>query len=696
MEIKEDEKGNKDESQYNNLIKIDLNKPEITKIILLKKEKVAFKKDEKIAVYYINNKKDKPNYVKSPIFGWILKYVSDDKKLILEPCRHDTFYVNLCIKCGFKKTEQYTDESQIKSYGFLTKDFSYSKAKVESIEKSVVNNYLEKKKLILLLDLDNTIIHTSLVRLQPKQAEALKNLYKNYFAKIPIRDEFNRINYIYVKFRPFLKTFLKNIKDKYEIFIYTLGTNEYATSIIQYINLNFEKDSLSTERMMCRVLDENGQAKHKSIKNVFPTQEKMVLIIDDHIEVWKESGENFICIHPYKFFLEKENYLDVEISLNKKNINKPSFIKNEYDNVLFCTTNLLLSVHKKFFDFYSKFKMQKSIKRIANDLFLSIFNGKKFYYHLNYYNFPICNIKKNKKRKEKPKNKNLSNQKEETDEKNINIKENNELLEANFFENNKNKEENEKIKSHDNNKTKLNDDKKDINEINMEEEKAEYQPLEIYNINSKEENENNKNNGNKIIKINDDKKDNKEINIEEEKTENQPLEIDNLKEEDKKNKNNNNDILKINDDKTDNNKINEDGEKIDKKPNKIYIRNLEEEKNNLNILKNKIEKLGGHLILEEKEKFNADMFLTDFYDEKDNVIKDLEEYNNNEKNKKIPIIHSHYIEICTMLSFQLNIEDFILSPNLKILKFLDLNQIFMKNKINIINFFGNKDFIDEN
>ena len=614
--MKIDDKEKIEEHGCDNLIKIDLNKPEIKEIHLLKPEKVPFKKDDKIIVYYEGDKKDRPHFIKSPIYGWIYKYISDEKKIILEQCTHDTFYVRLCIKCGFKKTAQY-DESQIKSYGFLAKDFSYSKTKAESIEKSVVNNYLEKKKLILLLDLDNTIIHTSSITIPPKHIENLKNTYKNYFEKIPIENECGRINYIFFFFRPFLKTFLKNIKNKYEIFIYTLGTKEYASSIIQYINTNFEKDCLSTERMMCRVLDENGQAKNKSIKNVFPTQEKMVVIIDDHVEIWNESGENYICIHPYKFFLEKENNINMkeeDLSANKKNINKRFYIKQEYDNVLFCMTNLLLSIQRKFYEFYSKFKMQKPIKRIANNLFLSIFNGKKFYYHLNYYKYPICNSKKIKKGKEH------SDNKVGAEGSNPNTNENN----------------------------KLSDDK---------------------NINYKEKEEFDIGVDNTILK--DGKKDNTETKIKEEaiSKENENKEISDIKKE-----NNNNEI------------------KIEvKKPE----RNLEEEKNNFNILKNKIEKLGGKLILEEKDKFNAEIFLTDFYDENDNVIKSLEEYNK-DKDKKIPIIHSHYIEICTMYLYQLNIEDFILSKDIKVLKYLDLNQIFLKNKINIINFYGNKDFIDEN
>ena len=235
-----------------NITKIDLNIPNLTKLVCLKKEGTPFKKDDRIIKYFTNE--PNPKYIKSPIFGWILKYDSifgwilkydsDDKKLILESCPHDTFYVNLCLKCGFKKTEEY--ENQTKSCGVLAKDFSYSLKRAESLEKLVINNYLNNQKLILFLDLDNTIIHSSKIKLVQDEINKLQETYKEYFAKIPIKKEFKGAFSILVKFRPFLKTFLKNNKHKYEIYIYTHGGKEYATSIIQYVNLYFEGDSLST------------------------------------------------------------------------------------------------------------------------------------------------------------------------------------------------------------------------------------------------------------------------------------------------------------------------------------------------------------------------------------------------------------------------------------------------------------------
>ena len=557
-------------------VKINLDDQNIDKVKIIKKEGIPFKEKEVIAKYLLKGEKN-INYVKSPIYGWIIKYEKNDKVLILEKCKHEVFYVNLCTKCGYEKTEK--DEKEIKSYGFVNKDFYFSKEKAESLEKSRVEDYLTSKKLILLLDLDNTILHCCSIQIPQEQIKYLFEKYVLYLSKIPIKNESNRYDTILIKFRPYLKTFLKNIKNKFEIFVYTQATKEYATGIIQYINKNFEEDILSTGRMIPRILDENGVPKNKSLKNVFPTQEKMILIIDDNIDVWKESGDNFICIYPYRFFSEKDRNKNELFFFNgfEKKPTKEPFLKIEYDNVLFCITNLLLNVHRKFFDYYEKYKFTKSISRLTNDTLKLILFKKKFYYHSNFEKFEA---KKNKKKTKKEDKKN---------------------------ENNDNKIDNENIELSSN-----------VNKISPEIKQLDFQ----------------------------------------------------------------NDIK--------NNKVN-----IDSKEEEIIEKEKKENKvkNNFkNILKYKIQKLGGELIEEEKDMFNADIFLTDFFDENDLIIKSIKEH----KDKMIPIIHCHYIEICLMYFFPVKIEDFVIDENNKILKVLDLNKVFEKNKEDIINFYGNKNLLDEN
>ena len=563
-------------------IKMNLDKPDLEKIIILKKEEIPFKKDDTIAKYKLKGKEN-INYIKSPIYGWIAKYEEDNKILILEKCKHEMFYVRTCTKCGYEKSEE--DKKDVKTYGFMNNDFSFSKEKAESLEKLKVENYLTSKKLILLLDLDNTILHCASVLIEKEQVKSLMEKYKLYLSKIPIKNALNRYDGILIKFRPYLKTFLKNIKNKFEIFIYTQATKEYATGIIQYINKNFEEDILSTGRMIPRKIDENGFAQNKSIKNVFPTQEKMVLIIDDNIDVWKESGNNFICIYPYRFFSEKDKITNELFFFNgfDKKSTKELFLKVEYDNVLFCITNLLLNVHRKFFKYYEKYNFMKSLGGITNDTLKLILLRKKFYYHLNFDKGDLIT----KKSKIKTKNEIEENNNNEKSE--ITTKENGDNLET----------------------EKINDNKDNIIQ-------------------------NNKDNSKEVL--------------------------------------------------TETNKNEEGKEKKSKK----YS---DEMKNKFkNILKYKIQKLGGEIIEEEKDMFQADIFLTDFYDENDPIIKSIENY----QEKKINIVHCHYIEICLMYFFHVKIEDFILSKENKYLKVLDLNKVFEKNKDDIVKFYGNNEFIEEN
>ena len=73
--------------------------------------------------------------------------------------------------------------------------------------------------MILLLDLDNTILHCASIFLGREQVKSLLEKYILYLVKIPIKNDLDRYDAILIKFHPYLKTFLKNIKNKFEIFI---------------------------------------------------------------------------------------------------------------------------------------------------------------------------------------------------------------------------------------------------------------------------------------------------------------------------------------------------------------------------------------------------------------------------------------------------------------------------------------------
>ena len=363
-------------------ITVKLSSPDIEKIIPLFKEEQFFSKGEKIIKYYYkqnknenNNQLDKnerkPIYYCSPIYGYIKKIILDEKTIILSPCLHEALFGNYCVTCGYKKTDEDNEKSEnYKVYSSLSNDLIFDKNSAKKMEQNVINRYLNKKQLILLLDLDNTILHACGFPLNKEDYNYLKNEYKENISEIGIKNKYNKNRYdkLIIKFRVHLKEFFSFLDNKYEIFTYTHGAQEYATSIIQYINKNIFPNSLSTERLISRE-ESNGMIKNKTIKKVFPTTENMVVIVDDRIDVWIENNDNLINVHGYFFFYDE--------FMNKI---KAPFLSNDYDNALFIIMHLLNYIHGEFYDFYERTNLKKSVNRIIKEKLFSIFNNEKFYY----------------------------------------------------------------------------------------------------------------------------------------------------------------------------------------------------------------------------------------------------------------------------------------------------------------------------
>ena len=75
----------------------------------------------------------------------------------------------------------------------------------------------------LVLDLDETLIHSTSVRTDPKDEEILVRVG-------------NSLEKYYVKLRPFLKEFLERLSKIFELVIFTASIKEYADKVIDYID----------------------------------------------------------------------------------------------------------------------------------------------------------------------------------------------------------------------------------------------------------------------------------------------------------------------------------------------------------------------------------------------------------------------------------------------------------------------------
>ena len=177
-----------------------------------------------------------------------------------------------------------------------------SEDEATKVEEEAKRRLIASRKLSLVVDLDQTIIHATV---DPTVAEWQKQPDNpNYEAVKDVR-AFQLVDdgpgargcWYYIKLRPGLKEFLENVSKIYELHIYTMGTRAYAQNIATLID---PERRIFGDRILSR--DESGSLVAKNLQRLFPVDTKMVVIIDDRGDVWKWN-DNLIKVTPYDFFV---------------------------------------------------------------------------------------------------------------------------------------------------------------------------------------------------------------------------------------------------------------------------------------------------------------------------------------------------------------------------------------------------------
>jgi len=152
-----------------------------------------------------------------------------------------------------------------------------------------------------------------------------------------------------------------NIKEKFEIYIYTAATRVYAEEIINYLNNHLKLCILSKERLVSRedILKSNNDIE-KSIKSILPSDTSLVIIVDDRKDVWKAN--DIINITPFYFFNE--------FARNKK---EKFFLQHDF--ALYSVSKILVFIHQCFFTYYNENnKKVLDVHKILNEKFKLILN----------------------------------------------------------------------------------------------------------------------------------------------------------------------------------------------------------------------------------------------------------------------------------------------------------------------------------
>ncbi|CBQ67995.1 related to FCP1-TFIIF interacting component of CTD phosphatase [Sporisorium reilianum SRZ2] len=237
-----------------------------------------------------------------------------------EECKHPVQLFGMCAVCG-QPVDADSEESASLSVMHSSAAVKVSAEEAQRLDSESTSHLLSQRKLALIVDLDQTVIHATV---DPTVGEWMRDESNpNYDALQSVgkfrlgidgeeikddddesapRDSAaalraSRACWYYVKPRPGVPKVLKQLSEKYQLHVYTMGTRSYANCVCKLIDPDA---SIFGNRILSR--DENGSLVRKSLSRLFPVDHSMVVIIDDREDVWSRSP-NLLPVLPYEFFV---------------------------------------------------------------------------------------------------------------------------------------------------------------------------------------------------------------------------------------------------------------------------------------------------------------------------------------------------------------------------------------------------------
>nr|XP_045605926.1 RNA polymerase II subunit A C-terminal domain phosphatase-like isoform X2 [Procambarus clarkii] len=206
--------------------------------------------------------------------------------LELEACTHTALMGNICCDCGVCLDEKDIPKTEAVSMLHSVPDLKVARNEARKLGQEDINNLLKQRKLVLLVDLDQTLIHTTNDNI-PADLKDVCHFQINYGGP-----------WYHARLRPHTKTFLEKISKYYELHISTFGVREYAHHIAHFLDPDRK---LFGQRILSRNECLDMMSKKANLDSLFPCGDNLVCIIDDRTDVWNYSP-NVVQVVPYHFF----------------------------------------------------------------------------------------------------------------------------------------------------------------------------------------------------------------------------------------------------------------------------------------------------------------------------------------------------------------------------------------------------------
>ncbi|XP_044523185.1 RNA polymerase II subunit A C-terminal domain phosphatase [Gracilinanus agilis] len=201
----------------------------------------------------------------------------------------------LCAECGQDLTQLQSKNGKQQvplstatvSMVHSVPELMVSSEQAEQLGREDQQRLHRNRKLVLMVDLDQTLIHTT-----EQHCQQMSN--KGIFHFQLGRGE----PMLHTRLRPHCKEFLEKIAKLYELHVFTFGSRLYAHTIAGFLD---PEKKLFSHRILSRDECIDPFSKTGNLRNLFPCGDSMVCIIDDREDVWKYAP-NLITVKKYVYF----------------------------------------------------------------------------------------------------------------------------------------------------------------------------------------------------------------------------------------------------------------------------------------------------------------------------------------------------------------------------------------------------------
>ncbi|GJM87129.1 hypothetical protein PR202_ga03053 [Eleusine coracana subsp. coracana] len=246
---------------------------------------------------------------------------------------HPGFVYGLCFLCGAKEEEDAAEE--VAAEGPAPEKKSIPRA-------SHLGTLPRARKLTLVLDLDHTLLNsTELNDLSPiEQGHGLTRRARDDPGKGLFRLDLDP-NRMLTKLRPFVRGFLEQASAMFEMYVYTLGDQDYAAAAAKLLDPD---GAYFGGRIVSS--DESTRPDRKSLDVIPGADPVSVVILDDSDYVWPDHQDNLILMDRYLYFASACRNLGYGSTLSLAELRRD---EREHDGSLAVVLEVLKRIHHGFF-----------------------------------------------------------------------------------------------------------------------------------------------------------------------------------------------------------------------------------------------------------------------------------------------------------------------------------------------------------